>query len=240
MVKATFFDVHGTLLLSDDIEAAWGRWLNAYYNSMVGYGITASPEEFRHRVQKTASWNPSFKEQGYSTFMLQIRTLTQKYNIELTKEEINSLADRLISIWYEDMYLDPDATSVLRTLRENQKLGIISNWNHPPSLYVTLRKYGLAKYFDITIISDEVGFRKPDPRIFYKASETLSIQPSEAVYVGDDPVDVEGSLAAGFHPVVIRRGGAGYWDMSLEKKFNDELLGKAVVVKSLKELLGLF
>src|SRR5205823_9591481 len=61
--------------------------------------------------------------------------------------------------------LFPDVEDTLRSLRETGfHLGIISNASH--ALPETLRKSGLARYFDTVTYSFGVGFEKPDVRIF--------------------------------------------------------------------------
>ncbi len=44
----------------------------------------------------------------------------------------------------------------------------------------------LNKYFETIIISEEVGFSKPDKRIFELALNKLNLQPENTLFVGDD------------------------------------------------------
>lgn len=44
----------------------------------------------------------------------------------------------------------------------------------------------LNEYFDTIIISEEVGFSKPDKRIFELALKKLNVQPENTLFVGDD------------------------------------------------------
>lgn len=44
----------------------------------------------------------------------------------------------------------------------------------------------LNNYFNTIIISEEVGFAKPDKRIFELAINKLNVQPETALFVGDD------------------------------------------------------
>jgi 2-haloacid dehalogenase len=57
---------------------------------------------------------------------------------------------------------------------------------------------GLEKYFAAILISEELGFAKPDARFFARACEMLGLPPSDVLCVGDNPVaDVGGAHAAG-------------------------------------------
>jgi len=59
--------------------------------------------------------------------------------------------------------------------------------------------------FDVTAFSSDVGFAKPDPRIFHRVLRDLAVEPGEAVFVGDRPEDdVAGARAAGMKAILRR------------------------------------
>ncbi len=85
-------------------------------------------------------------------------------------------------------------------------LGIISNWD--PSAREVLEKNRLLDYFDNIVISSEVKYEKPDPRIFEIAFEEAGVSPGDCLYVGDNYYDdVIGSRNVGMDAVVINRFG---------------------------------
>ena len=107
--------------------------------------------------------------------------------------------------------LVPDAPATLADLRERgHRLGLVSNtpWGTPDYLWTgQLERFGLARFFEVTCFSSQVGFRKPDPRLFRAALETLGVPAERALFVGDDPVDdVAGARAAGIPSVWVDRG----------------------------------
>jgi HAD superfamily hydrolase (TIGR01509 family) len=101
----------------------------------------------------------------------------------------------------------PGAVDTLATLRERGfRLGVVTNRGHGgPSFLEELEEYGLAGFFDTVVSSDQVGYRKPHPRIFERALDGLAVRPSEAVHVGDRPeADVAGARRAGITAVWMR------------------------------------
>jgi putative hydrolase of the HAD superfamily len=65
-----------------------------------------------------------------------------------------------------------------------------------------IEKTKLSKIFDMVIISDEVGIKKPDPQIFYLALQRLNVNPDESLYVGDNlKNDVGGCQSIGMKGV---------------------------------------
>lgn len=60
-------------------------------------------------------------------------------------------------------------------------------------------KLKLNPYFEEIVISEEVGFKKPDIRIFEYALAKMGVQAEDAFFVGDHPInDYLGSKEAGF------------------------------------------
>jgi len=102
-------------------------------------------------------------------------------------------------------YINPDAPHVLEWLKnQNKQTAIICNTGLTPGIMLKrfLEKNGMAKYFDLMLFSDEVGFRKPHPKIFEIAAEKLNAKPYEIIHVGDNlKTDVVGAKKAGFKAV---------------------------------------
>jgi putative hydrolase of the HAD superfamily len=84
------------------------------------------------------------------------------------------------------------------------RLGVISNWDE--RLRELLRRLRLDTYFEIIIVSCEVGSSKPAPGIFAHAASRLGLPPASILHVGDSlEMDVAGARAAGFCPVQVAR-----------------------------------
>ena len=93
-------------------------------------------------------------------------------------------------------------TSTLHTLHQRGfKLGVISN-GMIDSQNTKLEAMGIRSLFSVVLISEEVGIKKPDPRIFQMGLEKLGVDPSEAIFVGDNPLlDVAGATAVGIRAI---------------------------------------
>jgi putative hydrolase of the HAD superfamily len=63
----------------------------------------------------------------------------------------------------------------------------------------------LARFLDAEVFSCEVGLRKPDPAIYRRAGDLLSVEPARCLYVGDGAYgELTGAAAVGMTPVLIR------------------------------------
>jgi putative hydrolase of the HAD superfamily len=101
----------------------------------------------------------------------------------------------------------PDSAAALRALRaDGWILVVVSNWD--ASLHERLAETGLAQLVDGAVASAELGAAKPDGAMFARGLELAGVGAGAAWHVGDSvEADVEGALAAGIRPVLIRRGG---------------------------------
>lgn len=94
----------------------------------------------------------------------------------------------------------PDALERARAL--GLRVGVVSNSEgRLPELFAHV---GLDGAFEVIVDSALEGIRKPDPRIFRRATERMGVAPAEALYAGDIPsVDVDGAIAAGLRAALI-------------------------------------
>ena len=98
----------------------------------------------------------------------------------------------------------PDVARGLELLRaDGHRLGVISNFDR--RLRKVLADLGLDGFFEEIVISSEVGFDKPDPRIFPHALVGLGVTAGEALHVGDDPHKDWGAEAAGLRVFRLER-----------------------------------
>ena len=56
---------------------------------------------------------------------------------------------------------------------------------------------GIRHFLDVVVISESIGVRKPDPRIFAEALAQMGVSPASAVHVGDNPADIVGARRSG-------------------------------------------
>ncbi|MDH3606026.1 MAG: HAD-IA family hydrolase [Acidimicrobiia bacterium] len=120
----------------------------------------------------------------------------------------------------------PGLHEVLTELRNRGYiLHVLSN--NSSILPLQLELIDTTRYFTTVSWSEEMGFEKPDPRIFELALERIGAGASEAVYIGDSfEADVVGAIGAGILPI--------HADHRRRRTHGDHLR-----VESLSGLLGL-
>jgi len=117
-------------------------------------------------------------------------------------------------IWAEYLgELNQDMWDYLSEVRgEGYKVAVISN------SFVGARereeeRYGFSQLTDFIIYSHEVGFSKPDPRIYTLCLDQLGLEPDQVVFLDDSEITVAGARAMGMHGVVYERDRQAMKDM---------------------------
>jgi putative hydrolase of the HAD superfamily len=110
-------------------------------------------------------------------------------------------------VHYESSWsLHDDAIDCLMGLRgAGLSVGIITN-GELAFQRAKIERAGLASMIDEVIASGDLGFAKPDRRIFEHACARFGVAPSDAVYVGDRlETDALGAARAGLRGVWVDR-----------------------------------
>lgn len=129
----------------------------------------------------------------------------------------SQLSHRRFQVWADRLQVEPQALNkafleamaevcvpmegavdLLRALAGNAKMGIITN-GFSDLHHTRLERNGLRGYFDIVVISEQVGVAKPHRRIFDHAVALMGNPNRERVLmVGDTPEsDILGGIGAG-------------------------------------------
>ncbi|MCD6068809.1 MAG: yfnB [Bacteroidetes bacterium] len=156
------------------------------------------------------------------TYVLVNEDLWVRYRQHLiTKEELRSSRfyntmlyfgydDKELGLVLEKEYIDhspyqktlfPGTLEILDYLGKKYKLHIITN-GFAEIQHIKLKNCAIDRYFSEIVISEEVGFNKPDKRIFDKAIERAVTKHEHSLMIGDDwHADVEGASAAGIKSI---------------------------------------
>ncbi|MGD8758613.1 MAG: HAD family phosphatase [Anaerolineales bacterium] len=111
--------------------------------------------------------------------------------------------DRLVHDFWDGDRLDGELAAYVRSLRPRYRTGLLSNaWSDLRHFLET--EWQIAGAFDHIVISAEVGFAKPDPRIYNLSLEGLRVAAHEAVFVDDFEENLAAARELGLHTVHFR------------------------------------
>ncbi|MDR3575739.1 MAG: HAD family hydrolase [Anaerolineaceae bacterium] len=115
--------------------------------------------------------------------------------------------DSLYKITQTHWKVEADARPAIEDLHAcGYRMGLVSNAGDAKDALTLFDKTRLRAFFEVAIISAEVGVRKPAPRIFELALKQMNVPPQQAVMVGDTlGADILGARNAGLSSVWITR-----------------------------------
>ncbi len=127
------------------------------------------------------------------------------FEIEISEDEVlDEAATRYQAAVCAGVRPMPYCHETVRTLKESGlKLGLVSNTMFSGSMHVAdMRKFDLDGFFDSMVFSADLNKWKPNPAPFHHVLSRLDVEPSSAVFVGDDPAaDVTGAKRAGLFTI---------------------------------------
>jgi HAD superfamily hydrolase (TIGR01509 family) len=109
---------------------------------------------------------------------------------------------------HEDVAADAQTIEMLATIRElGLPVGLVSNTFAPGHFHqLALNRCGAAAHIDVPVYSTDMGFRKPDPRIYQHCLDLLGVEAKDVVFVGDRlREDVRGPQSLGMKAILYRR-----------------------------------
>ena len=193
--RGLIFDLDNTLF---DREAAFLRVADTFYQEHLGATASVTRED---AVEMMVQWDGD----GYADrHVMFARWLSQWPGVGL---DIDSLQG-----WYRsemDSQVAPNVAvnAFLTELNEMRvPWGIVTNGRQHQ--HSKCRAAGLDRLAPFVIVSQDVGYRKPDARIFRDALEATGLTaPEHAMFVGDNPAaDIDGAKRFGMQTAWIRRG----------------------------------
>ena len=116
-----------------------------------------------------------------------LRTFCAAIGIHLSEASLLELA----WIWYAPLIdhsnVEDKLAATLRDLRNTgYKLGLVSNTFVAGAIHDRhLALHGLLDLLPVRVYSSDIGYRKPDRRIFQSAIDRLGVQATETLFVGD-------------------------------------------------------
>lgn len=150
-------------------------------------------------------------------------------NIE-NPDVVNNIVDSYVKEKVEAVQPFPDTIETLTMLRkQNIRLALITN-GASESQWQKINKFQLAPLFDFILVEGDVGFGKPDERIYKQALDQFLLQPQDVWMVGDDLVrDVKGSQNLGMKGIWVNHTHIG--------NFEDGSIRPDYIIHSISELI---
>jgi len=104
--------------------------------------------------------------------------------------------EAFVPIWNCIFVEDREVSEIIRSLKGKYRLGLLSNTD-PLHFGCIVSTFPVVSELEKWILSYEVGFKKPDSRIFQKAIEWASVEPERILLIDDTQGHVEAATSLG-------------------------------------------
>ena len=203
-IKAIGFDLFNTLIIAQQgaLEEAQMRLMGGLAKNGLHPDVEPFKKAYRDTAVRCITQANRDGIETHNRFWISAALQHLGYAIEPEDSRISSAIDSYFSAFLDFCHPVPDTVPMLKTLNGPYRLALLSNFTHAPAAVNIMDHLGLSRFFEVVLISGEIGYRKPHPVVFRKLIDSLGMDKAELLYVGDDPeADIQGALNAGIQPV---------------------------------------
>ena len=219
IVKDIFFDLDHTLWDFDKNS------MLAFKRVFKKFKITIEFDAFLKIYEPiNVEYWKKYREDKVSKESLRRGRLIDSFNffdLIYTTEKIDEIADAYIQELPFDNHLFEGTVEILDYLILKYKLHIITN-GFEEVQHKKLKNSGIDHYFSTVTTSEEVGVKKPNPKVFLTALNKANSLPTQSVLIGDSlEADILGANNIGMQTIFYN-----YRNESISKKIKsiDSLL----------------
>lgn len=126
------------------------------------------------------------------------------FNLKAYIEVTDQLENLFIKKSMEFISVDESVLNLVNDLSKHYEVGIVTNGVYDPRHKIV--NMGLGHIFSHNKIfhAEQLGFRKPDARIYHAAIESFNKKPEETIFIGDSWThDVIGPIEAGMEAIWV-------------------------------------
>lgn len=203
-IKTVFFDIDDTLLNhSDTVKRTIKNLQKKYYSNVPFIKFqTVWLQATKKNWQLYEKKQLTYEEQG----VWRVTDVWKIFEKLISKKGAYKIFSEYLLLY--EMYWKPFpyVTNTLKRLRrDGLTIGIMSNGNKKQQLS-KLKHLNIIQYFDkkIILISEEIGYVKPDFRMFAYAQNLAGVKPEEILIIGNDQInDIDPGKKMGWQVILV-------------------------------------
>lgn len=186
-IKGILFDCYKTLIdiVTDEEDQ---KTYESLSNWLIYQGVRITPDQLKKEYKGSCLLGTQGARQEYPEVRVEkiFEVICKQHSIwdidEKTLGEETARAFRSASL--RRLQVFPQSMRLLKELK-GYPLGVVSNGQRVFS-EIELRYMDLFDHFQSVIFSSDLGFKKPDPRIFLEGARALGLNEEEVLYIGDN------------------------------------------------------
>jgi putative hydrolase of the HAD superfamily len=180
-------------------------------DAMINLGLNIERSEAVKIIQEIVNEYGSNSSKHYDYFILRLNELEKEVSPISYANQIKYITAAVMAYHDEKtitikLYDDVEAC-LIKLKKLSIKTAIITD-GLPIKQYEKILRLGLEELIDLVVISDEIGIRKPNPKLFDYCLKKFQLKGEETIYVGDRiDKDIIPAKLCNIHSILIKRGG---------------------------------
>lgn len=214
MIKAVVFDFDDTLEDWTIARKGFHKKLEALIEKRFDVNIAVFKKTFRKIETDLIMHRSGVKKFDRGMWF---RKTFDKLGVKYDKIDIDFLVNYYWDESFKAVKLFPDVNNMIDKVRKDYKIAILTDSDGGKDIKIKrIKKFAIAKKFDLITTGEDVGASKPDPRCFRYVLRKLKVKPQEAIMVGDNLIkDLSGAKSVGMTTVWVKQG---YWLKTVKEK----------------------
>jgi HAD superfamily hydrolase (TIGR01549 family) len=204
-VKAVLLDFGGTLVHSH--PPTWQKYMRTLLLTLKNHEHPLSPTQLNAGLDRLYMKNTrgKFKDytQYWTTFLKQQHIPTQSTLIH----DLENTRKQTIRRLYRPY---PKAIQTLSKLHQKYRLALVSNCTMDTR--DEINNLDMTRFFEHMSLSNEVGVRKPNKRIYLDALNALDVKGHECIFTADEISDLEGARTLKMKTLLVHQGTSTFED----------------------------
>lgn len=185
MVKAVIFDMDGLMIDSERVT------YEGYAISLEKRGYPDSIEFYKKTLGTTISTACQMYQDYYGKDIPFYEILDEVHQYIEEDFQTNGVP------------IKKGLIELLTYLKEHQYQIVVATSSERERVDRIFKQADLAKYFDEYVCGDEVTHGKPNPEVFLKACQKISIDPSDAIVLEDSEAGIQAAYSANIPVICI-------------------------------------
>jgi len=178
-------------------------------DAMINFGLKIDRQKALILIDEIVKEYGSNSPKHYNYFIRRLNEL-EKFSISFI-DQVRYIAAAVMAYHAQKIKhikLYDDVIRCLEKLKDSSiKTAIITD-GIPIKQYEKILRLDIDKLIDLVVISDEIGIRKPNPKLFSYCLNKFNVKGHETIYVGDNIYkDIVPAKLNDIHSVYIHRGG---------------------------------
>lgn len=203
-ITALAFDLFDTLITveSQSRHEAPGRLLNSLRTQGLPIDNDTFFPVYREVVQQFLANAQRERRETHNRFWISTTLQRLGHDIDPDDSRVAVAIEAYFSAFLDYAVPVPGTLEMLSACKGRYRLGLLSNLTHAPAARHILARLGMTPFFDVVLISGDLGYRKPHARVFRHLVDALAVPKEHIAFIGDDlDADIRGAQQAGLQPI---------------------------------------